>query len=333
MNTNKGENIMKKVLTTISKRSIEMFGIEPPKNFDISYIDSNYTDEEFIEKSQDADFLLMGLNRLNKNIIDNLRDVKLIQSLGVGYDGIDTEAAREKGIDVANAKGVNRVSVSEHTIGLMLASLRRTAQADRDIKNFKFKESYRNYQIEGTRTLKSAHVGIIGLGDIGLEVVKRLEAFGSTISYNSHSRKEDLEKEYKINYLELDDLLKTCDIITIHTPLTEQTENMINKEKFKIIKDDSILINTARGEIVNQDDLAGALKDGEIGMAALDTIYPEPPSDDHPLLNLPEKIEDKLILTSHIAGITTEDLKNMQMNAWENMKRAAQGEKPINIVN
>lgn len=324
---------MKKVLTTMSEKSIEMFGIEPPKDFDISYIDSEYTDEEFIDKARDADFLLMGLTRLNKNIIDNLKDVKLIQSLGVGYDGIDVDAAREKGIDVANGKGINRVSVSEHTIGLMLASLRRTAQADRDIKNFKFKESYRNYQIEGTRTLKSAHVGIIGLGDIGLEVVKRLEAFGSTISYNSHSRKEDLEKEWGINYLELDNLLNTCDIVTIHTPLNDATENMINKESLKTMKKDSILINTARGEIVNQEDLAEVLKTGEIGMAALDTIYPEPPSDDHPLLNLPEKIEDKLILTSHIAGITTEDLKNMQINAWENMERVARGEKPINIVN
>ena len=324
---------MIKVLATVSKKSIEMFGIEPPKDFNISYIDSDYTDEEFIEKSQNADFLLMGLSRLNKKIIDNLKDIKLVQSLGVGYDGIDVGAAREKGIDVANAKGVNRVSVSEHTIGLMLASLRRTAQADRDIKNFKFKESYRNYQTEGTRTLKSAHVGIIGLGDIGLEVVKRLKAFGSTISYNSHSRKEKLEKQYNINYLELDDLLKTCDIITIHTPLTEQTEDMINKEKFKIMKNDSILINTARGEIINQDDLAEALKSGEIGMAALDTIYPEPPSKDHPLLNLPEEIEDKLILTTHIAGITTEDMKNMQVNAWENMERVARGEKAINIVN
>nr|WP_300003708.1 2-hydroxyacid dehydrogenase [Tissierella sp.] len=324
---------MKNILTTMSEKSIGMFGIKPPEGFNISYIDSGYSDEEFIEKSKDADFLLMGLDRLNKNILDNLNQVKLIQSLGVGYDGIDVEAARGKGIDVANAKGVNRVSVSEHTIGLMLAALRRTAQSDRAIKNFKFEENYRSYQIEGTRTLKSAHVGIIGLGDIGIEVLKRLKAFESKVSYNSHSRKKDLEKEYGIDYLELDELLKTCDIVTIHTPLTDGTENMINKASLKSMKKDSILINTARGEIVNQEDLAEALIDGQIGMAALDTIHPEPPSSDHPLLNLPEDVEDKLILTSHIAGITTEDLKNMQINAWENIQRVADGEKPINIVN
>ena len=324
---------MKKVLTTMSKKSIENVDVKIPKDLEIKYIDEDYTDAEFLEASEDAEFLLLGVTNLSKNIIDRLKDIKLIQSIGVGYDGIDIEAARENGIYVANAKGVNRVSVSEHAIGLMLASLRRTVQADKDIKRFRFEESYEGYKKEGTRTLQSTHVGIIGLGDIGTEVVKRLKAFGPEISYYSHSRKRDKEEEYGVNYLELDELLKECDIVTIHVPLNESTENMINKDSLKLMKKDSILINTARGEVVNQEDLANTLKDGDIAMAALDTMSPEPPTKDHPLLNLPEDVEQKLILTTHIAGITREDLEGMQKNAWDNIERMVNGKKPLNIVN
>ena len=215
----------------------------------------------------------------------------------------------------------------------MLSALRRIPQANRDIRDLKFEESYREYMEKGTRTLKNYHVGIIGLGDIGLEVVKRLKAFGCEISYYSNSRKEDIEKEYDIGYLGIEDLLKKCDVVSIHTPLNSSTEGMINKDTLKIMKDNAILVNTARGEIVDQDDLAQALERDEIEMAALDTISPEPPTKDHPLLNLSEQADKKLILTTHIAGITFDDLKQMQRDAWDNMLRVSQGERPINVVN
>ena len=215
----------------------------------------------------------------------------------------------------------------------MLASLRRTAQADKEVKDGRFKESYKDYQIQGTRTLQSTKVGIIGLGDIGLEVVKRLEAFGPKVSYYSNTRKEDLEEKYNLEYLDFDRLLEQADIVTVHTPLTPSTENMLEAREFKLMKKDSILINTARGEIINQKDLAVALEKGEIGRAALDTLSPEPPSQDHPILNLGEEARSKVILTPHIAGITTEDFEGMQRNAWENISRVLEGKKAKNIVN
>lgn len=324
---------MTKILATMGKKSLDRFDIVPPDEVEVSYLEGDYSDEEFIEKSKGAKYILLGTTRLNRKMIDQLEDVELIQTLGVGYDGVDIKAAREKGIYVCNNKGVNSASVSEHTIGLILAALRRTVEADKDIRRFKFAESYKEYQEKGTRTLKSLHVGIVGLGDIGLEVIKRLKPFACKISYTSNTRKKDKEEEYGIEYLELDDLLKTCDIISLHTPLNVKTEGMINKDKLKMMKKDSILVNTARGEIINQLDLANALKNNEIGMAALDTLSPEPPSKDHPLLNLPEGIEDKIVFTTHIAGITTEDMEDMQKNAWANIERALRGKKPINIVN
>lgn len=324
---------MVKVLTTIKEETLDRVGIEAPEELEFSYIGKGYTDEEFIEKSRDAKIILMDLSPLNENILKNLDGVELIQVYGVGYDGIDVKAAKEAGIPVANARGVNKVSVSEHTLGLILASLRRTAQADRDVKAGRFKESYKDYQVQGTRTLKSTHVGIIGLGDIGLEVIKRLEAFGPKVSYYSNTRKEDLEEEYNLEYLELDRLLEEVDIVTIHTPLTPSTENMLGAREFKLMKKDSILVNTARGEIINQKDLAIALEKGEIGRAALDTLSPEPPSKDHPILNLEEEAQSKVILTPHIAGITTEDFEGMQRNAWENISRVLEGKRAKNIVN
>lgn len=324
---------MIKVLATTSKERMYRYGIKPPENFEIVHLVGEYTDEEFIEKSKGATFIFLGLTRLNKNIIDNLGDIKLIQTMGVGYDGVDIEAAKEKGIPISNNRGVNKDSVAEHTIGLMLSSLRRIPQADRDIKNFKFKESYDEYREKGTRSLKNYHVGIIGLGDIGIEVIKRLQPFGCKISYYSNTRKQDMEEEYDIDYLELDELLKTCDVITIHTPLNKATEGMINKEKLEIMKENAILINTARGEIIEQYDLANALEAGQIEMAALDTISPEPPTKNHPLLNLTEKASNKLILTTHIAGVTTDDVKRMQQGVWDNMERVLRGEKALHILN
>lgn len=329
----KGEMKMIKVLATVGEGSLERFGMTVPEKFKVTYLGPDYTDDEFIEKTKGAKFVLLGVTRLNENMIENLEDTELIQVLGAGYDGVDIKAARKKGIYVANGKGINSISVAEHTIGLILAALRRTVESNKDVKNFRFEESYKEYQVRGTRTLKSTHVGIVGLGDIGVEVIKRLKAFGPKISYNSNSRKKDLEKEYAIDYLELDELLKTCDIVSIHTPLNSHTEGMIDGDKFKLMKKDSIIVNTARGEIINQEAIADALKNGEIGMAALDTISPEPPDRDHPLLNLSEEIDDKLILTTHIAGITTEDMVGMQKNAWSNMERVLRGEKPINIIN
>lgn len=324
---------MTKVIVAGPIARFERYDIRPPKNFKLIEINRKISDKEFIDLAKDAKFILSGLMGVNKNVIEALENVVLIQSEGVGYDTIDIEAAREKGIYVANADGVNKDSVAEHTIGLILAILRRTPSANRDIKAGKFSESYKGYGSRSMKTLKSLHVGILGLGNIGIELVKRLKPFKCEISYYNHNRKENLEKELGIKYLPQEDLYKNCDIISIHVPLTEETRGMINKDILGLMKEDAYIINTARGEIINQCDLAEALIQNKIAGAALDTLEIEPPPKDDPLLNLPEEVDDRLILTTHIAGITDNDLKGMQKIAWENMERVLRGERPINIVN
>lgn len=324
---------MTKVLVSGPMDRFERYDISPPKDFKLVEIKKGISDEEFIEEAKDATFIFSGFMHLNRKIIETLDKVKLIQSEGVGYDTIDIDAARDKGIPVGNAAGVNKVPVAEHTLGLMLASIRRIPSADRDIKAGMFSESYKAYRQRGLRNLEDYHVGIVGLGNIAIELVKRLKAFNCKISYYGHNRKEDLEKELDIDYLDLEELFKTCDIISLHVPHTEETEHMINKDTISLMKDDVIIVNTARGKVIKQDDLTEALLKGKIGGAALDTLDMEPPNPEDPILHLPKEIDDKLILTTHIAGIADSSLRDMQRIGWENMERVMRGERPINIVN
>lgn len=324
---------MTKVVVSLPEERVKRYGVLPPEEFELVYINQPYTDEELIEVGKDADFLFLSLSPASKKVIENLKNVKLIQSEGAGYDGIDLEAARSKGIYVCNAKGVNKVAVAEHTIGLILASLRRTVEANNEIKKGNFVSNYLDYEEKGMRELRSCHVGIVGLGDIGKEVVKRLKPFDCKISYYNHRRNNTAEEELGINFLDLEEIFKNCDIISLHVPLASNTENMINKDTIALMKHNVIIINTARGGVINQEDLADALVNGRIEGAALDTISPQPPQKDHPLLNLPEEASKRLILTTHIAGITSEAFETMQEIAWNNMIKVLKLERPDNIVN
>lgn len=325
---------MVKVVVSLPEERIKRYNVSPPEGFQIEYIESPYTDEELIKASEDATFLFLSLSPASRKVIENLKTVKLIQSEGVGYDGIDTEAAKEAGIYVCNAKGVNKVAVAEHTIGLMLAALRRTAEADKEIKRGNFVSSYRDYEEKGIRELESCHVGLIGLGDIGKEVAKRLQPFNCKVSYYDIFRQaEEIEKDLGLSFISFEEICKNCDIISLHLPLLPSTEGLINKDTIDLMKKDAIIINTARGPIINQQDLAQALIEGRIEGAAIDTLSPQPPHKEHPLLNLPEEAANRLTLTTHIAGITTQAFANMQRIGWNNMLKVLNGERPDNIVN
>lgn len=325
---------MIKVVLTLPKERVERYGVKSPKEFELIYLKQPYTDEDLIAACKDATFIFVSLSPVSKNVIDKLDTVKLIQAEGAGYDGIDLEAAYNKGIYVCNAKGVNKDAVAEHTIGLILASLRRTIESDKQIKSGNFASNYLDYERKGIRELRSCHVGLIGLGDIGKEVAKRLKPFKCRISYYSAHRKSKLvEENLGIEYMSFEELLKNCNIISIHCPLTSETKNLINKNTINYMKKNVIIINTARGDIINQQDLADALIHGRIEGAAIDTISPQPPNIDHPLLTLPDYAANKLILTAHIAGITSEAFARMQVIAWNNMLKVLNGDRPDNIVN
>lgn len=325
---------MVKIACSCSKNIIERFGEKRPDDWNFVYINYPCSDEELVEQCKDADILFCGpVDPIRRNVIEKLDKCKLIHSLGVGYDKIDLDAAREKGIYVCNNRAVNALPVAEHAIGLMISCLRRMCDADKKIKSGKFIENFREYQIKGQCELNSRTIGLVGMGAIGKASAKILKAFGSKVLYYDQIRVDpDFEKEYDLKFASYDEILKTCDIISYHVPVSDSTRNMVRKETIDKMKQDAIIINVARGEIVNNEDLADALNNGRI-LAGLDVVAPEPPPEDFPLFHLNETGNSRIVITPHIAGTTDDAFGRMVKWSYDNMKRVMNGEAPINVVN
>ena len=327
---------MVKVRITCNRNIIERFGVEKPEGWDFQYINYPCSDEELIEQVKDTDILFVSpVDFIRRDVIEKLENCKLIHSLGVGFDKIDLEAAKEKGIYVCNNRAVNAAPVAEIALGHMINCLRRIPEADEKIKSQGakgFKESFKEYQVKGQFELGSRTIGLVGLGAIGKAAVRLLEGFGCKMKYYDVFRDEAYEKEKGLEFCSYEEILKTCDIISYHVPVLDSTRNMVRKETIEMMKQDAIIINVSRGEIVNNEDLAQALNDGRI-FAGLDVVAPEPPSDDHPLFNLTEVGKARLSITPHIAGTTDDAFIRMSQWAYDNMKKVMNGERPVNIVN
>ena len=256
-----------------------------------------------------------------------------MHSEGVAFNAIDVAAARERGVIVCNNAGVNAGSVAEQAILLMLACLRHMPEGDAAVRNGRQIAVKERLMVEGIKELGDCKVGLVGLGAIAVETAKRLHAFGSEILYwNRNRRSEEVERSLGVSYLPLDELARTCDIVSIHVPVTPETTDLVDAEFLASMKNDAVLVNTARGEIVDQTALAEALERGTIAAAGLDTLSPEPVPADHPLATLSEAAALRVVLSPHIGGVTEGMFRRAWRTIWENIDRLAQGETPINIV-
>lgn len=328
---------MVKIRSTCNKNYVEKFGVKRPEEWDYKYINYPCSDEELVEQCKDADIIHCGpVDYFRKEVIEQLDNVKLIQSLGVGFDKIDLEATKEKGIFVCNNRAVNAQAVAELAVAHMLASLRRMPEADAKIKAKGaegFKESYNEFTAKGQNEMGSRVVGLVGLGAIGKAAVNLLKPFGPKVLYYDVFRADEAyEKENDIEFVSYEEILERCDIISYHVPVLDSTRDMVRKETIEKMKQGAIVVNVARGEIVHNQDLADALNEGRI-FAALDVIAPEPPAADHPLFNLNEVGKAHLFITPHIAGTTDDAFARMSQWSYDNMERVIKGERPINIVN
>jgi glyoxylate reductase len=258
-----------------------------------------------------------------------MQKVRLIAQPSTGYDHIDVDACAEKGIPVANIGGANAVSVAEWTIMVALALLRRLVEAHERTSRGEWPQW--EFMEKGTFELNGKTWGIIGFGRIGREVAKRVKAFNMKILYYDKVQyPKEVEEEYGVEYAPLHKLLRVSDVVSIHVPLTPETRHMIGEKELRLMKPSAILINPARGEVVDEEALARALKEGWIFGVAVDVYSREPPGLDHPLLKLKGV---NLILTPHIAGATTESRARIIQVTIENIVRVLRGEKPINVVN
>lgn len=293
------------------------------------------SDEEMLQAAPDADAIAIDpMAKLSGNVIRRMPNLKIIQSEGVGFNGIDCEAAKERGIFVCNCKGANASAVAEQTILLMLALLRKIIVGDRTEREGNQIYMKEQMMVEGITELSDCKIGLIGFGDIAKATAKRLEPFECDTYYYTKNRKHiDVEKEYNVSYMELDEMARTCDIISIHCPVTSETKGMINSEFLSKMKSSAYIVNTARGEIIDNQALYDALVSGKIKGAGLDTVAPEPTTLDNILLNLPEKYSDRIIFSPHIGGITTSYFYRAHKKNWLNIDAALKSERPNHIVN
>ena len=302
---------------------------ELDKNFEISYHDSNVplSKEEIIEMIKAQDALLCPLSdKIDREVIDAGDNLKIIANYGAGFDNIDIDYAREKGIVVTNAPApASAVSTAELTFGLMLAAARKIVSGDKVTRAGEF-YGWRPTFYLGSQ-LKGKTLGIIGLGNIGKNLAKRARAFEMKVVYYSRTRKEDFEKEFDIEYLDKDEVISSADFLSLHTAFVPDLRHMISKKELEMMKKSAILINASRGPIVNEDALADALIENVIAGAALD-VYEFEPRVNNKLMDL-----DNVILAPHLGNATFEARLEMGENAKDNLIDFKSGKNPKNKVN
>ena len=292
---------------------------EVPEGFCISFL-SEQTQDALIAEAASADYILAGGRlKISKEVLEKAKNLRMVQRSGVGLDALDLDAIKEKGVPLYVNQGVNSESVAEHALLLMLACLRKLPTINRNTKNGVWKKQEQGVQ---TAELKGKTIGIVGMGNIAKTLVGLLKPFRVRILYyNLIQMPADYEIENNMRFVGMDELLNNSDIVTIHCALTPETRNLINKETLGMMKDGAILINTARGEIVDPDALADALKNGKLSYAALDVHAQEPIQEDYPLKDI-----ENVVLTPHIAGVTADSFRTMMHDAFRNIDCFDRGE-------
>ncbi len=270
--------------------------------------------ECLLHQAVDADYLLVsGRLPIDEGVLSAAKHLKMIQRTGVGTEMLDMGAIKKHNIPVYVNAGVNARSVAEHTITLMLACLKRLPQVNVDTHNGIWKKQQQGLT---THELYGKTVALVGMGNIGRTVAAMLQPFGVKILYTDVFRQSvEVEEKLSLTYREsFEALLPEVDILSFHCPLTPENTGMLNKATLAKMKDGSIVVNTARGKIINPDDLYEALQSGHIVSAALDTHYEEPVKEGYKLAEL-----DNVILTPHVGGLSYEAFQSMMAGAMENI--------------
>lgn len=281
------------------------------------------SEAQMLELAGDFDAFLCGDDVISQAVIDkSLPRLKLIAKYGIGVDKIDVAYASKKGIPLSFCPGVNHTTVAEHTFALLLALKRNLVEEVNYVAAGQWKR-LTGHEIMGQT------IGIIGLGRIGREVATRARAFGLNVIGFDLYWPEEFAAEHKVQRVDsIAEVLKNADIISLHTNLTPQTENMINAESLKTMRKGAVVLNCARGELVDSQAMADALNKGEIGGYGTDVLDKEPPAADHPLIGA-----KNCIITPHIGSRTYESVVRQAMMATQNLVNMLHGEKPLAQVN
>ncbi len=269
--------------------------------FLVEYNDTGnaYTKEEFYEKTSDADGVIVGVELVDKEYIDSHPKLKAVVKFGVGTDNIDVEYCRQKDIFVGRTVGSNARSVAETAISFIFAHSKNLYESISDTREYKWTKQT-GYEIE------NKVIGIVGFGAIGKKVAQMAFGLGmKVLAYDPYSVDNEAAKAFNVEIVDFEEILKRSDFVSLHIPLTKETNNFITLTQLNEMKQSAVLINTARGGIVNEDDLYIALSQNVIRAAYFDVLSSEPPKKDEPLLKL-----SNFYLTPHIASRSKEAEKN-----------------------
>lgn len=289
-----------------------------PEDIELVYYNSApQDDEEKIKRSEDADIVMLANMPLRKDVLEKCTKLKMISVAFTGVDHVDMDYCKANNIMVCNCSGYANEAVCELVFGMVVNLYRNIFAADEAVRTGKTKVGLSQFELCGKK------FGIIGAGAIGLKVANVAKAFGCDVYAYSRTPK-DIDG---IKFVSLDELLSICDVVSVHVPLTKQTKDLINAENITKMKSTALLINTARGPVVNAKALADALKNNTIAGAGVDVFDNEPPiAMDNPLLNAPN-----VVLTPHIGFATKEAMEKRAVIAFTNINKYLMG-KPQNVM-
>ncbi|MEA1870963.1 MAG: D-glycerate dehydrogenase [Candidatus Bipolaricaulota bacterium] len=284
--------------------------------------------EELLEKVCDAEALICLLSdRIDTTVIDAAPALKIIANLGVGTDNIDIAAAHAKGIVVTNTPGALTETTADFTFALLLAAARRIVEGDAFIRAGKFL-GWELIQPQLGTDVYGKRLGVVGMGRIGTAVARRGHfGFQMSIMYCNRHRNFEAEAELGAHHVSFDELLEVSDFVCVHTPLTEETHHLFDKDAFRLMKNGAILVNVARGPVVDEEALVWALESGEIAGAGID-VYEREPKIHSGLL----KLKERVVLTPHLGSATETTRQALAKIAVDNVLLVLAGEKPLNPI-
>jgi phosphoglycerate dehydrogenase-like enzyme len=292
-----------------------------PAGFTTTVVDGKSAEDQQVEAVKDADFIMAFRAKLTERILRSAKKARLVQILSAGYDSINLKLLREMGIPCANNGGANSRAVADHAVLAMLSLYRRLMAADRAVREGRWSAA-----IDGMNTFEMANkvVGVLGFGNIGQKVARRVQAFDAIVQYyDKFPLSPERERELKVRRVSLDELFRTSDIISCHAPLTADTRHVVNRERLSMMKPTAVVINTSRGPVVDEAALLEALQQKRIAGAGLDVFEKEPVDPGNPLLKL-----ENVVLSPHSAGTTWDTWFRRAEFAYQNMKRVWEGQPP-----
>jgi phosphoglycerate dehydrogenase-like enzyme len=324
-----------KVVCLRPKHDFDRANITIPESFDIHFF-PKFEEEVVAQASADAEFILSPSHspHLSARFIARAKALKLIQLCGSGYDAVDLEAADRAGIPVARSPGQNSRAVAEYSYNLINVLNRGILVGDLETKKGNYQWVRDNLRKEGLYELGDMNLGILGVGPVGKEMAKICGFFGAKLFYYDIIRlSPEAEKELKLTFVEFSELLRISDILSLHIPINERTKGIIGRKELAAMKPSAVLINTARGALVDDEALVEALRANRLRGAAIDVFEPEPMPPDHLFLSVGPEVQKKLVLTPHLAGAARQSQNRMFQEAIHNILRVIRGEPPKHVVN